>query len=303
MVGYGHTMKQEPTFFISYSHADKDLAIALKAALVARGCAAWRDEDELHVGDSLVERVADAVHEFEFMAVLVSEASKGSNWCKKELSIAATNGLNDGNVKVLPLRVGDTEMPPLLSDLVYTPIDLDTVDAAAEKLVAAAHHHQQRAQQEEPQPAAAPSTAAPAAVGEFSYEPIKITGVVAEGIGRPRNDGTRGSALYAVPLRLSRRPSQAWAEIFKQTWDSPPRFTTMHRPGIARVSGDRIILDGTTIDEIESVHAETLRHVIPAVNAKVEEIERREHLLAAQRAEEDRAHEQRIRRGQNLRFE
>ena len=25
-------MKQEPTFFISYSHADKDLAIALKAA-------------------------------------------------------------------------------------------------------------------------------------------------------------------------------------------------------------------------------------------------------------------------------
>jgi hypothetical protein len=65
VVGYGHTMKQEPAFFISYSHADKDLAIALKAALVARGCAAWRDEDQLHVGDSLVERVADAVHEFE----------------------------------------------------------------------------------------------------------------------------------------------------------------------------------------------------------------------------------------------
>jgi TIR domain len=293
----------EVSFFISYSHADKDLAIAVKAALVARGCAAWRDEDEMHVGDSLVERVADAVHEFEFMAVLVSEESKGSNWCKKELSIAATNGLKDGKVKVLPLRVGDTEMPPVLSDLVYTPIDLDTVDAAAEKLVAAARHHQ-RAQPQEPQPTAAQSiAAASAAVGEFSYEPIKITGVVAEGIGRPRNDGTRGSAVYVVPLRLSRRPSQAWAEIFKQTWDSPPRFTTVHRPGIGRVSGDRIILDGTTIDEIESVHAETLRHVIPAVNAKVEEIEFREHLLAAQRAEEDRAHEERVRHAQNLRFE
>jgi TIR domain len=162
-------MTQEPSFFISYSHADKDLAIALKAALVARGCAAWRDEDELQVGDSLVERVADAVHEFEFMAVLVSEASKGSDWCKKELSIAATNGLKDGKVRVLPLRVGETEMPPVLSDLVYAPNDLDTVDAAAQKLIAAARHHEQRAQHQEPQPAAAPSTAAASAtVGEFS---------------------------------------------------------------------------------------------------------------------------------------
>ena len=297
-------MTQEPSFFISYSHADKSLAIALKAALVAHGCAAWRDEDELHLGDSLVERVADAVHGFEFMAVLVSEASKGSSWCKKELSIAATRGLKDGKVKVLPLLVGDTAMPPVLSDLVYTPIDLDNVEAAAEKLVAAARHHQQPAQQQERHPAAALSTAAaPAAVGEFSYEPVKITGVVADGIGQPRNDSTRGSALYAVPLRLSRRPSMAWAEIFKQTWDSPPHFTTMHRPGIGRVSGDRIILDGTTIDEIESVHAETLRHVIPAVNAKVEEIERRERLLAERRAEVHRGHEERVRRAQNLRFD
>ena len=29
----------------------------------------------------------------------------------------------------------------------------------------------------------------------------------------------------------------------------------MHRPGIASVSGDRIILDGTTVEELERYHA------------------------------------------------
>ena len=32
----------------------------------------------------------------------------------------------------------------------------------------------------------------------------------------------------------------------------------MHRPGIASVSGDKIILDGTTIEEVRDVHRETL---------------------------------------------
>ena len=37
---------------------------------------------------------------------------------------------------------------------------------------------------------------------------VKLVGIVHEGVGRPRNDGTRGSALYAVPFRLSRTPTR-----------------------------------------------------------------------------------------------
>ena len=32
----------------------------------------------------------------------------------------------------------------------------------------------------------------------------------------------------------------------------------MHRPGIATVSGDRVYLDGTTIDEVKKYHRDTL---------------------------------------------
>jgi hypothetical protein len=126
-------------------------------------------------------------------------------------------------------------------------------------------------------------------------EPIKILGIDEMNVGRPRNDGTRGSGLYSVPLRLNRRPSQEWAEIFRVVWDQPPQFTTMHRPGIASVSGDQIILDGTTVEEMERYHAETLRLVIPEVARRLDALE------STQRQERDRdeaermAHEDEVR--------
>jgi len=91
--------------------------------------------------------------------------------------------------------------------------------------------------------------------------PVRIIEIVASEVGTPRNDGTPGCALYRVPIRLSRRPSAAWSRLFVQVWDHPPSFTTMHRPGIACVVGDRIILDGTTVEEIEKYHRDTLKAI------------------------------------------
>ena len=98
-------------------------------------------------------------------------------------------------------------------------------------------------------------------------EPVRLIEIVADEVGTPRNDGTPGSALYRVPIRLSRSPSAEWGRVFVEVWDNPPSFSTMHRPGIARVIGDRIVLDGTTVEEIEKYHRETLRVVVAQVNA------------------------------------
>ena len=69
--------------------------------------------------------------------------------------------------------------------------------------------------------------------------------------------------------------SETWAKLFEQNWDNPPVFSTSHRRGICRVLGDRIVLDGTTLDEVESTHKETLKLVLKIVNAQVADIERR----------------------------
>ena len=46
----------------------------------------------------------------------------------------------------------------------------------------------------------------------------------------------------------------------------------MHRRGILRASGNRIVLDGTTIEEVKQYHAQTLRTVLDEVNRRAAEL-------------------------------
>ena len=134
--------------------------------------------------------------------------------------------------------------------------------------------------------------------------PISITGVIADQVSSPRNDGTRGSALYTVPFQLSRRPSRKWAELFVQNWNRPPRFTTRHRPGIARVSGDRVVLDGTTIDEVERYHLATLKLAVDKTNEEAAEWEEAERARLDRQREAEQAHKQNIEEvAKRLRFD
>ena len=128
-------------------------------------------------------------------------------------------------------------------------------------------------------------------------DPLRITGVIIDEVTEPTMDGTPGSALYAVPFRLSRRPSSLWSEIFVRTWDLPPRFTTMHRPGIARVVGSKIFLDGTTMDEVKKYHRETLSLCVRRANeeeARVLERRRQEEEQQRQKTEQHRVRVERI---------
>lgn len=57
-----------------------------------------------------------------------------------------------------------------------------------------------------------------------------------------------------------------------RAWDVPPTFSTMHRPGIASVYGDEIILNGTTIEEVRDYHRETLLLCVDIANKQEKEI-------------------------------
>ncbi len=120
------------------------------------------------------------------------------------------------------------------------------------------------------------------------FEDIKITRVIVEEITEPRNDDTRGCALYTVPFALSRQPPSEWAQLFVAIWDHPPRWTTMHRPGIARVSGATVTLNGTTIEEVAQVHRDTLQLVLDETNRRYREwYDEQERLRAREQAERE----------------
>lgn len=104
---------------------------------------------------------------------------------------------------------------------------------------------------------------------------IRIEGVIADQVTAPRMDGTPGSALYRVPFKLSRRPDREWADLFVSNWNYPSSYTSMHRPGIASIVGEMIILDGTTLDEVKRYHRDTLKLALTATNRQYNELKAR----------------------------
>lgn len=113
---------------------------------------------------------------------------------------------------------------------------------------------------------------------------IKIKGILIDEVTQPLNDGTAGSALYKIPFELNQRPSYEWIDLFINAWNRPPRFTLMHRPGIASVYGNKIILDGTDIEEVERYHKDTLKLAVEVANSSLREIKEKQR----QREEQER---------------
>ncbi len=116
----------QPSIFVSYAHEDRELAHALAKAMEAEGARVWLDQGELLIGDSLIERISEAIAEFDFVVALVSVASIHSNWCRKEISLAMSKQVQRGGrgVTILPLRVGEVQMPPPLVDVLWAQLNV-----------------------------------------------------------------------------------------------------------------------------------------------------------------------------------
>jgi hypothetical protein len=105
--------------FLSHSHEDKPFVRRLAADLRNAGHAVWLDEAEINVGDSLIDKITAGLGEVEFVAAVLSDASIGSRWVAKELEIASNREIRENRVVVLPLLVGDVELPGFLQGKLF----------------------------------------------------------------------------------------------------------------------------------------------------------------------------------------
>jgi hypothetical protein len=126
------------------------------------------------------------------------------------------------------------------------------------------------------------------------FETVKITGIIADEVGVPRNDDARGSGLYRIPFRLTQQPPREWAELFVNNWNHPLRYTSMHRPGIASVVGDTVVLDGTTMEEVRDYHRDTLVLVIQETNKAYKEFSERRQQVVEYEQEQLKTHKQKV---------
>ena len=125
---------------------------------------------------------------------------------------------------------------------------------------------------------------------EQQFQPIRMLDVITQEVGTPRNDSTRGSTLYSIPIRLSERAPHDWGALFVDGFDNPPQWTSMHRPGIASVQGDRIVLDATTMEELEKTHLATLKLALEHANREYLNLLAKRRVAAEQEKQRQAAH-------------
>lgn len=105
--------------FISYSHKDSQFADKLAHQLVQHDVRVWLDKWELHVGDSLISRIQQAITGASALLVILSRSSVSSPWCEKELNSGLLRELEERRVVVLPILLQDCQIPLFLREKLY----------------------------------------------------------------------------------------------------------------------------------------------------------------------------------------
>src|SRR5262245_46624147 len=111
-------MKPSSVFF-SHTHADKPFVRRLGADLAALGARVWIDEAELNIGDNLLRRIAAAIDEMQYLAVVLSPDAVASSWVQQELEQAMASQLASREIKTLPLLYRKCELPGFLRGKLY----------------------------------------------------------------------------------------------------------------------------------------------------------------------------------------
>ena len=299
--GSGKEHRESPKAFVSYSWDDdghKKWVADLAATLRGDGVDVTLDQWNIVLGDQLTSFMEKEIRDNDYVLIICTPSYRMKSDQRKggvgyEGDIMTAEVLTKGNhrkfIPILARGSWQYSAPSWLKGKVY--VDLSTeknFDVNYSDLTATLHGTRQAAP---PLRVRTRKSQRNKVSHPESNEPIRIVGVIIDEVTRPRMDSTPGSALYAVPFLLNRFPSQLWSELFVNSWNRPPQFTTMHRPGIASVRGDKIILNGTTIDEVKKYHRSTLVLCVNVANDKereYREIERREEEKRQQQMESHR---------------
>ena len=289
-----------PRAFVSYSWDDdshKKWVADLAAALRADGVETTLDQWHAVPGDQLPAFMEKEIRENDYVLIictpdyrLKSNDRKGGVGYEGDIMTAEVHGQRNHR-KFIPILARGTwksSAPSWLQGKYY--LDLSTEEQYAKDypdLTATLLGTRRTAP---PVRQSLPPVQRKSMAKPLEEAPIRITGVIVDEVTEPTLDETPGSALYSVPFRLNRAPSSLWSDIFVQTWNYPPQFTSMHRPGIASVYGEKIILAGTTIEEVRKYHRDTLVLCVGKANAKESEIIERKQKKDEMRRRQLEAH-------------
>lgn len=106
------------TIFLSHTAADAAVATRIAADLRGRGIRVILPEEEIAPGDRIASKVAAAIGRSDSVVVLMSRDAAASQWVQRELQVA-----RDQSRRIIPVIVGDVEVPESLKDIRYLRLD------------------------------------------------------------------------------------------------------------------------------------------------------------------------------------
>jgi len=117
----GLSRLQRPSIhaFVCYASEDRSVARELATSISQLGADVWLDEREIRVGDSIVQRISDALALVSHFIILLSKNSVNKAWVQRELSSALMLQLSQKRIALLPIRLDDCEIPSILGDIRY----------------------------------------------------------------------------------------------------------------------------------------------------------------------------------------
>ncbi len=254
-----------PSIFMSHSSRDKFFVRELATRLEQAGVRVWLDEAEMNIGDSLTQKIGDAILRTDFVAAVLSHNSIASEWVQRELQVALQKEFSGKRVVVLPILLEPVAIPPFLADKLYA--DFTTPDKAESgiKSILRAVGVSAEVQRTVPQPVASP--AAPLKLSEAErrlalFEDLRIVGLDEERSFKPNPQ----KALYHMYLQLSGQPASEWQQIF----DAERRFPRHSMWRRAWIEGAFVIVHCVP-DELERHHLEDLKEDVRNANVKFRE--------------------------------
>lgn len=111
--------------FISYTSADSIFVDKLVSDLTSFGTKIFYDKWKIKVGDSIVEKINEALLSHDNLVIVLSRNSVSSDWVHRELNSSLMRQLKDKSIKIKPVLIEGCEIPPLLSDIKYADFRFD----------------------------------------------------------------------------------------------------------------------------------------------------------------------------------
>lgn len=105
------------SIFLSHSTHDDAFVRRLAEDLLRHGIRAWVDDAEIRAGESLFDRIESALHEMDYLGVVLSERSVTSEWVGREITMRLTRDLAERGAAVIPIILDDCDVKLALRTL------------------------------------------------------------------------------------------------------------------------------------------------------------------------------------------